>query len=176
MDKQQKTKTGQLCLCSLMLCRYTPESGDVVVGRVTEVCPPSIDLSSQRCSFQFLFTVELPWRLSARFSLDQTVETIRMQVAPKRWKLDINSRQDATLMLSAVNLPGGIQVCVDLHRKCLQKRSNPSNPQHDLLGTNRRHLKFHDSSVTADISRKDLVQRATDGMQELFSRICWVPC
>ncbi|CAM6090404.1 unnamed protein product [Calypogeia fissa] len=46
--------------------RYTPETGDVVVGRVTEV-------------------------------------------APKRWKVDVNSRQDAQLMLSAVNLPGGIQ-------------------------------------------------------------------
>ncbi|BBM97698.1 exosome complex component RRP4 [Marchantia polymorpha subsp. ruderalis] len=46
--------------------RYNPETGDVVVGRVTEV-------------------------------------------APKRWKVDVNSRQDAQLMLSAVNLPGGIQ-------------------------------------------------------------------
>ncbi|KAL2650698.1 hypothetical protein R1flu_018826 [Riccia fluitans] len=46
--------------------RYNPETGDVVVGRITEV-------------------------------------------APKRWKVDVNSRQDAQLMLSAVNLPGGIQ-------------------------------------------------------------------
>eukprot|EP00740_Mantoniella_antarctica_P023538 CAMPEP_0198696882 /NCGR_PEP_ID=MMETSP1468-20131203/314437_1 /TAXON_ID=1461545 /ORGANISM="Mantoniella sp, Strain CCMP1436" /LENGTH=236 /DNA_ID=CAMNT_0044453357 /DNA_START=85 /DNA_END=792 /DNA_ORIENTATION=+ len=46
--------------------RYTPETGDVVLGRVTEI-------------------------------------------AGKRWKLDVNSRQDAILQLSAVNLPGGIQ-------------------------------------------------------------------
>ncbi|KAL3701027.1 hypothetical protein R1sor_019049 [Riccia sorocarpa] len=46
--------------------RYNPETGDVVVGRITEV-------------------------------------------APKRWKVDVNSRQDAQLLLSAVNLPGGIQ-------------------------------------------------------------------
>ena len=32
------------------------------------------------------------------------------EVAGKRWKVDINARQAAVLMLSAVNLPGGIQV------------------------------------------------------------------
>ena len=32
-----------------------------------------------------------------------------VQIGGKRWKVDINSRQAATLMLSAVNLPGGIQ-------------------------------------------------------------------
>lgn len=46
--------------------RYVAETGDVVVGRVTEV-------------------------------------------ATKRWKVEVNARQDAQLMLSAVNLPGGIQ-------------------------------------------------------------------
>jgi exosome complex component RRP4 len=33
-----------------------------------------------------------------------------IQVQPKRWKVDANSRQDAILMLSSVNLPGGVQV------------------------------------------------------------------
>lgn len=28
----------------------------------------------------------------------------------KRWKVDVNSRQDAVLLLSSVNLPGGVQV------------------------------------------------------------------
>jgi len=32
-----------------------------------------------------------------------------VEISGKRWKLDINSRQAATLLLSAVNLPGGIQ-------------------------------------------------------------------
>ena len=36
---------------------------------------------------------------------------MRTQVAGKRWKLDINARQEALLMLSAVTLPGGVQVC-----------------------------------------------------------------
>ncbi|KAG8801784.1 exosome non-catalytic core subunit rrp4 [Serendipita sp. 399] len=32
-----------------------------------------------------------------------------VDVQPKRWKVDANGRQDAVLMLSSVNLPGGIQ-------------------------------------------------------------------
>ncbi|GBG80770.1 hypothetical protein CBR_g31324 [Chara braunii] len=47
--------------------RYSPEIGDVVVGRVTKI-------------------------------------------AQKRWRVDVYSRQHASLMLSAVNLPGGVQV------------------------------------------------------------------
>ncbi|KAH8553288.1 hypothetical protein BGW37DRAFT_485163 [Umbelopsis sp. PMI_123] len=31
------------------------------------------------------------------------------EVAPRRWKVDVNGRQDAILMLSAISLPGGIQ-------------------------------------------------------------------
>ena len=33
-----------------------------------------------------------------------------LQVANKRWKIDLKSRHEAALMLSAVNLPGGVQV------------------------------------------------------------------
>ncbi|OCB86521.1 hypothetical protein A7U60_g6416 [Sanghuangporus baumii] len=39
-----------------------------------------------------------------------TVRALRSrQVAARRWKVDANARQDAVLMLSSVNLPGGIQ-------------------------------------------------------------------
>ncbi|EPY54158.1 exosome subunit Rrp4 [Schizosaccharomyces cryophilus OY26] len=31
------------------------------------------------------------------------------EVQPKRWKVDIGSKQDAVLMLSSINLPGGVQ-------------------------------------------------------------------
>jgi exosome complex component RRP4 len=31
------------------------------------------------------------------------------EVAQKRWKVDVNARQDGTLLLSSVNLPGGVQ-------------------------------------------------------------------
>lgn len=46
--------------------RYSPEIGDVVVGRVTEI-------------------------------------------VNKKWRINLNSRQEASLQLSAVNLPGGVQ-------------------------------------------------------------------
>ncbi|KAG8704839.1 exosome non-catalytic core subunit rrp4 [Ceratobasidium sp. 395] len=46
--------------------RYTPEVGDLVVGRISEV-------------------------------------------QNKRWKVGVNSRQDGLLLLSSVNLPGGVQ-------------------------------------------------------------------
>lgn len=37
------------------------------------------------------------------------------QVAPKRWRLEINFSQDAVLMLSSMNMPDGIQVtCISL--------------------------------------------------------------
>ncbi|KAL1915365.1 uncharacterized protein VTP21DRAFT_6823 [Calcarisporiella thermophila] len=31
------------------------------------------------------------------------------EVAPKRWKVDVNGRQDGVLLLSSINLPGGVQ-------------------------------------------------------------------
>lgn len=34
---------------------------------------------------------------------------LRMQVAGKRWRVDLGSRGEASLLLSAVNLPGGVQ-------------------------------------------------------------------
>ncbi|AAW40686.1 hypothetical protein CNBA0770 [Cryptococcus deneoformans B-3501A] len=46
--------------------RYTPEVGDLVIGRIVEV-------------------------------------------GAQRWRVDANGRQDAVLMLSSVNLPGGVQ-------------------------------------------------------------------
>jgi len=32
-----------------------------------------------------------------------------VEVGQKRWKVDVNSRQDAALLLSSINLPGGVQ-------------------------------------------------------------------
>jgi exosome complex component RRP4 len=37
-----------------------------------------------------------------------------VEVGSSRWKVDANARQDAVLMLSSVNLPGGVQVCCPL--------------------------------------------------------------
>ncbi|KAK4665563.1 Exosome complex component rrp4 [Podospora pseudopauciseta] len=59
------TRTNKLISVSPLRARYTPEVGDLVVGRVLEV-------------------------------------------QAKRWRVDINSIQLASLPLSAINLPGGI--------------------------------------------------------------------
>ena len=60
----------------------------------------------------------LSWAESQRYKLLQQAKSGNAwsalndshQVAGKRWRIDLKSRQDAALMLSAVNLPGGIQV------------------------------------------------------------------
>ena len=36
--------------------------------------------------------------------------SVHFKVQPRRWKVEANSRQDAVLMLSSINLPGGVQV------------------------------------------------------------------
>ncbi|KIM59714.1 hypothetical protein SCLCIDRAFT_27119 [Scleroderma citrinum Foug A] len=59
-------RVNKLVTVKAVRTRYTPEVGDLVVGRITEV-------------------------------------------QPRRWKVDAHSRQDAVLMLSSVNLPGGVQ-------------------------------------------------------------------
>ena len=81
-------------------CRYGPELGDVVIGRVTEastVAAPvqysAVACQQQRCPTHF-------WGL---------------QVANKRWKVSLGAKQDAALQLSAVNLPGGVQVSRPAH-------------------------------------------------------------
>lgn len=33
-----------------------------------------------------------------------------VDVGPKRWKVDLNGKQEGILLLSSVNLPGGVQV------------------------------------------------------------------
>lgn len=66
--------------------RYNPEVGDLVIGRITEV----------RILLMLVF---------ARHNE-------RRKIQPRRWKVDANARQDAVLMLSSVNLPGGVQVVI----------------------------------------------------------------
>ncbi|KAG9309898.1 hypothetical protein JVU11DRAFT_9930 [Chiua virens] len=59
-------RVNKLVTVRAVRTRYSPEVGDLVVGRITEV-------------------------------------------QPRRWKVDANGRQEAILMLSSVNLPGGVQ-------------------------------------------------------------------
>ena len=35
---------------------------------------------------------------------------VRLEAQPRWWKVEAKSRQDAVLMLSSINLPGGVQV------------------------------------------------------------------
>jgi hypothetical protein len=39
---------------------------------------------------------------------------LSLKIAPKRGRLEINFGQDAVLMLSSMNLPDGIQVCLSI--------------------------------------------------------------
>ncbi|PWN47812.1 hypothetical protein IE53DRAFT_375907 [Violaceomyces palustris] len=80
--------------------RYSPEVGDLVVGRVTEV-------------------------------------------GPRRWKVDIGSKSDAALLLSSVNLPGGVQ-----RRKLESDELQMRNffQEGDLLVAEVQSI-FHDGSV-----------------------------
>jgi len=52
-----------------------------------------------------------PFLFSHRFTgeIGDVVVGRITEVAQKRWKVDINSRQDGVLLLSSVNLPGGVQ-------------------------------------------------------------------
>jgi exosome complex RNA-binding protein Rrp4 len=45
-----------------------------------------------------------------------------MELGPKRWKVDIKGKLVATLMLSSINLPGGVQVFLTDQR---EERLNP---------------------------------------------------
>ena len=63
-----------------------------------------------------LALLSLVWGDGIWFSI--TSPLLWIQVAQKRWRLEINSNQDAVLMLSSVTLPDGIQVtfwCYLLH-------------------------------------------------------------
>ena len=65
--------------------RYSPKAGDLIVGRITKVWP--------------VFRPPVGYVLQ-----------VNLKVQPRRWKVDMNSRQDTVLMLSSINLPGGVQV------------------------------------------------------------------
>ena len=85
--------------------RYIAEQGDVVIGRVTEVQ---------------MHAVYVPKAATLNH------HTSHVKVAGKRWKIDLKSRQEAGLLLSAVNLPGGIQVM------CIKRKAHSAKLTHHL--------------------------------------------
>ena len=100
---------------SVCACRYAAEIGDVVVGRVLEVSKLSSHKVMPSCALQ-------------------GSSHLQGQVAGKRWRIDLKSRQEAALMLSAVNLPGGIQVSSlqggDSIMICHQQEPQSNSPPH----------------------------------------------
>ena len=87
-------RVNKLISVRALKARYTGEIGDIVVGRITEV--PNVSFV---CNGNI-------WRIL----MSSYATKKKKKVAPKRWKVDVNGRQDAILMLSAISLPGGIQV------------------------------------------------------------------
>jgi exosome complex component RRP4 len=78
-------RVNKLTTVRAVKSRFAGSAGDVVVGRITEV--------------RVVFA-----------PIDLTGPTnARAQVGNKRWKVDINSKQDGILLLGAINLPGGAQ-------------------------------------------------------------------
>jgi hypothetical protein len=49
------------------------------------------------------------------------------EVSQKKWKVDTNSTQDSILLLSSINLPGGILVNDCYLFKCSDGNVNPMN-------------------------------------------------
>ncbi|KAG7112691.1 Exosome complex component rrp4 like protein [Verticillium longisporum] len=88
------TRTNKLLSVRPLRARYTPEIGDLVVGRIVEVQPKRwrVDVGASR------YTPEIG---------DLVVGRI-VEVQPKRWRVDVGASQLATLQISAINLPGGI--------------------------------------------------------------------
>ena len=80
--------TNKLLSVRPLRARYTPEIGDLVVGRIVEVWRPTSTLHPH-----------VP---------DQSLTYSSPQVQSKRWRVDLSAPLLASLPLSAINLPGGI--------------------------------------------------------------------
>lgn len=94
-------RVNKLVAVRALKCRYNPQVGDVVVGRITVV-------------------------------------------KPKRWNLDIGSTAEASLLLSAVTLPGGFQ-----RRRNTQDELNMRKyfQEGDLISAEVQELSKHDGSA-----------------------------
>ncbi|PWA87080.1 hypothetical protein CTI12_AA134910 [Artemisia annua] len=74
-----------------LLNRYKPEIGDIRVDQVLE----------------WIITLSV---VKIYLGIIKFLLLIFVKVALKRWRLETNFSQDATLMLSSMNLPDGIQI------------------------------------------------------------------
>ena len=72
-----------------------------------------MDSSFVYFTWQSRFRLSLPFRFFYRRyhgEIGDVVVGRITEIGQNRWRVDINSRQDAVLMLSSINLPGGVQV------------------------------------------------------------------
>nr|KAJ0223814.1 hypothetical protein LSAT_V11C200050650 [Lactuca sativa] len=82
-------RVNKLVYWNLNWCRYKPEVGDIIVAHLNTPAYMQF-FSSEKIKF---VAVALKCLIQVR------------NVAPKRWRLEINFSQDAVLMLSLMNLP-----------------------------------------------------------------------
>jgi hypothetical protein len=73
------------------------------------------------------------------------------QVGQGRWKVDARARQDASLSLASVNLPGGVQVCFT------QNPALSHKTQFSAAGVQRRKLDSDELQMRAFFSEGDLL-------------------
>ena len=77
------------------------------MGRVAEVRLAEGFFASHQCPRRLIAAAGALARCQGREVVPHAVPA---QVAGKRWKVDLNARQDVALQLSSVDLPGGAQV------------------------------------------------------------------
>ncbi|CAI5512667.1 unnamed protein product [Closterium sp. Naga37s-1] len=168
------TTQDVVCDGNVMTCRvlhgYVAQTGDVVVGRVTELVlkrpalhllnttlsppPPSPPPFPSSCPRPSLHT-------DCRY-VAQTGDVVVGRVtelAPKRWKLAVGSAHEAQLMLSAINLPGGAQ-----RRRTAVDELNMRNiyVEGDLVTAEVQSV-FHDGSVVLH-TRSDKYGKLSGGL------------
>ena len=119
-------------LLSISLHRYNGEVGDMVVGRIIEVCRSQ---SSQEYPYFYsLCNYYLRSMVCMQINLPSTFCCVNLfltgfQVQQKRWKVETFSRLDSVLLLSSVNLPGGVlvsPVAMVTTKPCARSQGVPS--------------------------------------------------
>ena len=73
-----------------------------LISRLPKDIIPKLEIWSLDVSQKYVSSLSLSFHQADLF--------LTLQVQPRRWKVDANGRLDAVLMLSYVNLPGGVQV------------------------------------------------------------------
>lgn len=144
----------------LYYSRYSAALGDIVIGRVTEVCSPISAAQSSRSELvRCVVAATAPACSMPCCAVDSAAMRsdggLAVQVAGKRWRLDIGARQEVSLQLSSVDLPGGAQVGT-----CLGKGSALLSTNCNLHTCLESALALKSAKVHAGCIRLLCIQRA----------------